>query len=222
MASSSSILALDSAGRLDRELTSIAAHVDDLRDLLQGDARASLLVQSLALAIVTAQQLRIQVLHVAETSAKGSVDLYERTMRARLNIVVRALYALKSSESWIPHDAFARRFRALRDISVYLADRVGQIHAQWTEQRAMYQQADAWMRQTLAYTALDDAEIAFERIGRDPDLEHFVRVGAGCTCAAVRLASHELAVTFGLALAAPREDAAEARAPSSRVDRSAS
>lgn len=34
-----------------------------------------------------------------------------------------------------------------------------------TEQRATYQQLDAWMKQTLAYQSLDDAEIAFERVG---------------------------------------------------------
>ena len=77
------------------------------------------------------------------------------------------------------------------------------------------------MQQTLAYTALDDAEIAFERIGRDPALERFIRIGAACTCSAVCLACQELAATIGLTLTTCRDDVLT-QPPKSPVDRTAS
>lgn len=222
MPSSCSILALDSAGRLDRELATVARLVDDLLDLVRADARASRLVQAVAVAIVNAQQLRRHIVQATDCGrARLSVDVHERALRARMNIVMRALYALKSSEAQIPSTAFVGRFHTLRDVSVHLADRLAHIHSLWTEQRATYRQLNAWMKQTLAYQALDDAEIAFERLGRDRDLEHFVSTSAASASEAVSLASQELAVTFGIALAAT--DGAAATQPAScAADRSAS
>ncbi len=94
MPPSRSVLVLDTAGQLDRELASLAAYVDDIRDLLRGDARASLVEHTVARVIVTAQHLRTQVLDAA-VRPDASIEIHERALRARMNIVVRALYALK-------------------------------------------------------------------------------------------------------------------------------
>lgn len=205
MPPSRSVLALDTAGRLDRDLATLAAYVDDLRDRLHGDSRGSLLVNALARIIVTAQLLRTQALDAAVAPESASIEVHERAMRARMNIVVRALFVLKQNERWL---SSVGRFRSLRDFSRYVIDHVAGIHCRWLEARGTEQGLDQATRHALAYAALDDAEISFERLGRDPDVERFLRVGASNGCAAVATACRELAATFGLALASSSEDAA--------------
>lgn len=204
--SSRSVLVLDTAGRLDRDLATLAAYVDDLRDRLHGDARASLLVNALARIIVTGQLLRTQALDAAVAPESASIEIHERALRARMNVVVRALFALKQNERWLSLPASVGRFRSLRDFNVYVIDQVAQIHALWLEHRCAEQRLDEATQRALAYTALDDAEIAFERLGRDADVERFLRLGASNGCAAVATACCELAATFGIALTSPGEE----------------
>jgi hypothetical protein len=66
---------------------------------------------------------------------------------------MRSVFALKSSEREIPPTALVGRFRGLHDVTAHLTDRLADIHAFWTEQRATYQQFDPWVKQTLAYLA---------------------------------------------------------------------
>lgn len=200
-----SILVLDSAGRLDRELATLAAHLDDMRDLLRGELRASLLLQAVARVIVTAQQLRALALNAVVGDAMETIALNERALQARISIVVRALYALKQNENWLEPGSLAGRFRTLRDFNLWIVDRVAQIHSQWLEQRAAQQAQDAVTGRALAYAALDDAEFSFERLGCDADVERFLRVGAANACEAVAVASQELAATFGVVLTASSE-----------------
>lgn len=209
--SSACTVALDTAGRLDRELATVATYLDDLREQLRGDARASLLVNALAHAMMTAQQLREHVLRAVVGPDEESIEIHERALRARMNIVIRGLYALKQNELWIPLDAFAVRFRVLSDVSAFMVDQLSRIHDRWQEQRGLDQLLDACARRALAYAALDEAEIALERLGRDSDLQRFLRVGGTSECEPLATACREIAATLGVharsgerALCAPR------------------
>lgn len=191
---------VDSAGRLDRQLAIVAAYVDDLRGLLHSDSRASLLVNALTQAILTAQQLRQHALRAATSADDAAIDVHERALRARLNIVARALYALKSNERDVPVSAFTGALHSFRDASAYLVEHLARIHDRWQEQRAAEEQLDSSARQAIAYASVDDAEIAFERLGRDEALGHFLRVGAGCASVSVATACREIAATLGLSV----------------------
>ena len=212
---SRSVLVLDTAGQLDRELASLAAYVDDIRDLLRGDARASLVEHTVARVIVTAQHLRTQVLDAA-VRPDASIEIHERALRARMNIVVRALYALKQNERWLPHVALVGRFRSLRDFNLYVVDRVALIHTGWSEQRGS-QPLDSANQAASAYAALDEAEIAFERLGRDVDVEQFLRLASESPCEPVATACRELAVTIGAALKPPSAEASMTRRTAGRT-----
>lgn len=199
----------------------MASYVDDVCELLRSDARGSLLVQTVARVILTAQLLRSQALDAVADKDTESIEIRECALRARMNIVVRALYALKQNERWMSRAAFAGRFRSLRDLSAHVIDEVAQIHQRWLEQRAPRQSLDVPSLRTLAYAALDDAEIAFERLGRDSDLEHFMRVGASSACEAIATACREMAITVGVALRGSSEEGT-ALGPGDSADRSAS
>lgn len=200
VASTYSVLALDTVGRLDRELATLAAYVDDVRDLLCRDARGSLVVQAVARVIVNAQHLRSQAHDAATGVDADSIEIRERALRARINIIVRALYALKQNERWMPQEAFGGRFRSLREFSLHVVDYVAQVHACWLEQRDPQQRVDRAAQRTIAYAALDDAEIAFERLGRDLAVQQFLQVGASSACEAIGTACRELSITVGIAL----------------------
>lgn len=206
MPTSRSVLALDTAGRLDRDLATLAAYVDDLRDRLHGDSRGSLLVNALARIIVTAQLLRTQALDAAVAPESASIEIHERAMRSRMSVVARALFALKQNERWLSLTNSVGRFQSLRDFSAHVIDQVAQIHCRWLEGRGSEQRLDPAAQRALAYAALDDAEITFERLGRDADVEQFLRAGASNGCAAIQTACRELAATFGLALASASEE----------------
>lgn len=206
--SSACAVALDTAGRLDRELATVATYVDDVRDLLQGDGRAALLVHAVARVIVTARQLRQQVLCAAVDVDEASVEIHEPALRARMNIAIRAFYALKQSELWIPRSAFGARFRVLRDVTAYLVDQFVQIHDRWQEQRGRNQRMQADLRRVVTYTALDEAEIALQRLGRDSDLQRFLSAGAASGCESVAIACREIAWTLGVMLPARVEEQA--------------
>lgn len=216
-----SVLALDTAGRLDRELAALATYVDEVRDLLRGEAQGALLVRAVARVIVTAQQLRAQAHDSAVGPDTDSIELRERALQARMNIVVRALYALKQNEHWVPNDALTGPFRTLRDFNLHVVDHVASIHARWLEQRAPQQALDHQTQRALAYAALDEAEIAFERLSRNRAVRRFLRVGSSNACAALATACRELAAILGVAVAG--EEATTATQPPKRaVDRSAS
>jgi len=205
--SSACVVALDTAGRLDRELATVATYVDDVRDLLQGDGRAALLVHAVARVIVTARQLRQQVLCASVDADEASVEIHERALRARMNIAIRGFYALKQNELWLPRAAFGARFRVLRDVTAYLVDQFAQIHDRWQEQRDR-NQLHADLRRVVTYTALDEAEIALQRLGRDVDLERFLSAGAASGCESVVTACREIAWTLGVMLPARVEEQA--------------
>lgn len=206
--SSACVVALDTAGRLDRELATVATYVDDVRDLLHGDGRAALLVHAVARVIVTARQLRQQVLCAAVAVDEASVETHERALRARMNIAIRGFYALKQNELWLPRAAFGARFRVLRDVTAYLVDQFTQIHDRWQEQRGRSQRIEAHLRRVVTYTALDEAEIALERLGRDADLWRFLSAGAASGCESVAIACREIAWTLGVMLPAHAEQQA--------------
>lgn len=208
------VLALDAAGRLARELAAVAAYVEDLRETLRGDARSPLLVTTLARVIVTAQQLRQHALHAVTARWEESIEIHERALRARMNIILRGLYALKQSEQSIPAGAFAARFRSLREVTVYLVEQLTQIHMRWQEQLELDRRLDSGSSRALAYAALDEAEVALARLGRDPDLERFFRVGATSANEAVTTACGEIAATLGHELSS--ESATTIEAPSGR------
>lgn len=197
---------LDAAGRLERELATVAAYVDELRDLLDGDARASLLVNALARVIVSAEQLRQQVHRAATSADDATIEGHEHALRARFNIVVRALYALKSNERDIPASAYTARCCSLRDVSALLVDQLAGIHEQWLGQRGADPRLDLPTRQAIAYAALDEAEIAFERLGHDEALGQFLRVGASNASVSIATACREIAATIGLTLSDPQLD----------------
>jgi len=203
---SGSVLVLDTAGQLDRDLATIARYVDDLRDRLHGDARGSLLLQAVAHVIVTAQRLRMQAHDAAVAPEMASIEIHERALRARMNIVVRALVALKQNERWLTLSVPGSRFGSLRDFSVHVIDHVAQIHCRWLEAHGSEQRLDQATRHGLAYAALDDAEIAFERLGRVAPVEKFLRIGAVNACAAIATACRELAAILGVALTSPGDD----------------
>lgn len=221
VAPSYSVLALDTAGRLDCELATLATYVDDIRDLIRGDARGALVVNALARVIVIAQLLRAQALHAAVGRDDESIENDERAFLARISIVVRSLFALKQNESWVSRAAWSGRFTSLRDFNVYVVDQLARIHNRWLEQRGPHQSLDAATQRALAYSALDDAEIALERVGRDGAVQRFLRVGSSNACEAVATACRELAATLGVVVTAPC-DKTPAQPAERPVDRNAS
>lgn len=133
-------------------------------------------------------------------STDGALDTHERGIRARTYIVMRALRVLAQREREVPASALVGRFRCLNDVSRFLIDQVSQIYSLWMEQSGTGtgQQLDSSTRQALRYIAVDEAEVAFERLGRDVALATFLRVCAACDSDAVSTACREVAAIVGV------------------------
>lgn len=202
----SSVLALDTAGRLDRELAAVIGYLDDAAELFGREARTAFLLQLIETLVETAHLLHRQVLDAACRSTDADIATHERGVRARANILMRALYVLKQREQELPGSALVGRFRCARDAYTFLIDGVTRIYATWNEQLGTVQQLDPSTRHALRYIAVDEAEIAFERLGRDTSLATFLRVGATSGSDAVSTACSEIAAVVGLARTTRAED----------------
>lgn len=215
MAPSYSVLVLDTAGRLDRELAVVRGFADQLAELLREDARAAFLSGALNAAMSTLRLLRRCMVDSIGTLQDVSIEVQEAALRARMNIVVRAVYFLHRGERDVPASALGGRFRSVSDVTTHLADHVSRILSQWLEQRAAGAQVDEASRRALRYAALDEAEVAFEALGRDPELSRFLRAGSESASELFRLSCLEIAATVGLAVtsAAPSIDAFEIGVP---------
>lgn len=201
VASSYSVLALDAAGQLDHELAAVAGHLDSLRERFRDDARMGPLLHSLrsvAAAALTVHQLRKHLAHATSNEADAPIDIYERALRARWSVVFRAVHALSHFEHDTPPGAFIGRFKSVRDVVAHLVDQLAEIHVRWNQQRRLHERLDLVTRHALAYAALDEAEIAFECLGRDLALRHFLRVAGGSASPSVRMGCREIAATLGL------------------------
>lgn len=215
VASSYSVLALDAAGQLDQELAAAAGHLDALRERLRDDARMGPLlhaIRTVTAAALTVHQLRKHLAHATSHEADAPIEIYERALRARWSVVFRAIYALTHCEQDMPHAAFIGRFKSVRDVVAHLVDQLAEIHVRWNQQRRLHERLDLVTRHALAYAALDEAEIAFERLGRDLALRHFLRIAAGSTSPSVRTGCREIAATLGLSPHFDQHDADGAEA----------
>lgn len=204
----SSVLALDTAGRLDRELATVTGYLNDAAGPFSPKARSAFLLQSLATVVVTARLLRQQLLDVMCRTTEGALDIHERVIRARANIVMRTLNVLTQREHEVPTSALVGRFRRVHDVRAFLIDEVTNIYTKWSEQCGMVRQLDQSTHYALRYIAVDEAEIAFERLGRDVAFATFLRVGTADGSDAVRTACREIAAIVGLAPAIRDDDEA--------------
>ncbi|MCW5801788.1 MAG: hypothetical protein KIT31_05330 [Deltaproteobacteria bacterium] len=189
-----SILALDTAGRLDGELAAITRYLNDPHRTLRREVISSTLVRSIENAVAIARLLRQYVLD-AMYRTEDALDVTECGVRARANILMRALQLFKQREHEVPAAALVAPFLRLHDLSIFLTNRVAQIYARWTEQTGTEQGLD---RSTQRYLAVDEAEIAFVRLGRNAAFATFLRVGIACGSDAVRAACREIAGVVGL------------------------
>ena len=212
MAPSTSVLLLDTAGRLDRELGAARGLADELTALLQTDSRGAFLTGAINAAMSTLRLLRRRM-HSALAGAEVSIDVQESALRARMHVIVRAVYFLHRDMHAVPAFALGGRFRSVPEVTSYLADQVSQILAQWKDQRTAGLPLDDVSRR---YASLDEAEVAFEALGRDPDLARFLRAGSESESEPLSLSCLEIAATVGLAItssavdALPAVDASEA------------
>lgn len=201
VASSYSVLALDAAGQLDFELAAAVGHLDSLRERFRDDARMGPLLHSIrtvAAAALTVRQLRKHLAHATSDEAHAPIEIYERALRARWSVVFRAVHAISHAEQDAPRAAFIGRFLSVRDVVAHLVDQLAEIHVRWNQQRRMHLRHDVVTRHALAYAALDEAEIAFERLGRDFALRHFLRVSIRSSSPSIRMGCREIAATLGL------------------------
>lgn len=199
VATAYSILAIDAAGRLERELATARRHLDELAEPLHGVARSVFLTTAIDAAVSTLRVLRARILEAVD--ARDIVlDVQESALTARMNIVVRAVYLLHRSEREVPASAFAGRFLTIADVTTHLANEVSRILAQWHEHKAAGPQLDESSRRAIRYTSLDDAELSFQAMGRDADLTRFLRVASESPSELVRLTCLEIAATVGLAV----------------------
>ena len=212
------VVALDTAGRLDQGLATVAGCLNDVADVLSRDARTAFLPGAIEMVLATARLLRADVLDAIGTSAEAPIEIDERAVLARIRVVMRALRVLRRCESAVPRAALVGRFGSVRDVSTFLVDQIAQIYARWIEQRGDIEVRESATRSALAYAAADDAEIGFALLGRDASLTTFLRTGAASDVEAVRAACREIAATLGLTLA-PRGDERTNGTPVSRAER---
>jgi len=205
----SSVLAIDTAGRLERELAATITFLGDPDGPVGRDGRSVFLLRSLETVISTARLLRQLVLDATCRSTDGSIEVHERGIRARATIVMRALYVFKQHAHEVPATALVAPFLRVHDVCAFLIDHISEICSRWNDQRGTGPQADPSTHRALRYIAADEAEIAFERLGRDAAFATFLRVGATCTSSdAVRTACREIGVIVGLTRTTPdRENA---------------
>lgn len=194
----SAVLALDAAGRLERELAALASYLADSADSFGRDTRIALLVDSVEAIAITAHLVRQRVLDSLRRSSAGAIELHERAIRARANIVMRALYVLKGRERELSAAALSGRFRCTQDVFAFLVDRITELYGRWSEQYETARALDVASQHALRYIAADEAEVAFARLGRDPALATFLRVGSTCESEAIRMACGESAAIVGL------------------------
>ncbi|MBX3157760.1 MAG: hypothetical protein KF773_17460 [Deltaproteobacteria bacterium] len=189
--STASILALDTAGRLDREIATITGY-------LEGREVSSTLMRSIENVVAIERLLRRRML---DAMCRTEDDVHDG-IRARANIVMRALRVFREHEHEFPAAALIVPFLRLHDLSVFLTNRTAEICARWTEQSGPEQAHDPSTRHALRYLADDEAEISFARIGRNAAVATFLCIGIDRGSDAVRTACREIAVVVGLASAA--------------------
>lgn len=217
MASPYLVLALDTAGRLDRELTAVSDYLDDPAGTFCRDVHRAFLLRSIEAILATARAIRQQLLDAVTRNTESTIEIQERAVRSRTKILMRALQVLVRREHEVPRNALIGRFQSVQDVYVFLVDQVVQIHGRWMEQRDADRQLDADSRGVLAYSAVDDAEIGFERLGRDTALATFLRVGAASECEPIRTACREIAATLDLHLVSREQIRAAANVNSSAI-----
>lgn len=198
MAPPHAVFVLDTAGRLDRELAAVAGYLDDPSGLFRRDARTAFLRRALETVAVTARLLHAYALDAMAPIAEAAIDDHERAVRGRAHIVMRALHVLAGRTHEVPAAALSGRFSSAGDVSAFLVDEVSHIYARWKEQRDAARLADGALQRALRDSAIDDAEVAFERLGRDRDFATFVRVGSTAESEPVRIACRELAAVMGV------------------------
>jgi len=203
------VLALDAAGRLEHELGAVVGLLNDRTFAVARGAVAAAITRSLESVVETVRLLRQSVLDTATRGADAVPTIRERAIRARVNVVIRAIHVLQSREHDVPGPALVAPFRCVRDVCVFLVDRFAQIYEGFAE-HATDHEFDTGARHRLRYIAVDDAEIAFARLGREPALAHFLRGCATSHSDEVRGACREIAVTLGLALATTSDADAKA------------
>lgn len=98
VASPYSVLALDAAGRLDTGLAALLSYLDDAAVLLARDARTAFLLRAMETVLATARLLHEHMLDAFSSGSEASIELHARGLRARANIIMRAVNVLTYHE----------------------------------------------------------------------------------------------------------------------------
>ena len=163
-------------------LEALASHRDLLRVLARARVRLGLVRE-----------------HVAEGGPlPASLDDRETSLRARTDVVVDQLEVLKDlGEQLTESGLLAGTIGDLGAVLALLSDGIGRANARWRQALRRVAErkdlGDARERARLYRSALDQAERAFDRIGRHRDLVRVLQAGAVSANKAIRTACREIA-----------------------------
>lgn len=197
VASSKQILVLEAVVQLDRELTKILEHVDLLRVSPAQETINSLV--RLRPAVVSAmREVHERVLASADDTP---IECVERGLRARAAIVMVQLDELRAVERETETPLVnGGRFRSAPELGRYLTDRLGRVNANLLRERRELDATatDLRMREALYHIAVDNAEHGYFALGRDRDVEEFLRAGASSGSKRFRIACGTIAAALEL------------------------
>lgn len=199
-------LVLEVAAHLDRGLATASANVECVLRApilsLEVARETTMLCQQLlrTIAISRADLGILRDRALCSACLSSSVELRENSLRARTNVVLVQLAKL-SEIQLEPSDAgalFVGKLSGLRDVAELLHAGIGRANARWRcALRAIAEQPELANgereRERMYHIALDQAELAFDLIGRDHDLLTFLRVGAASRNEPLRISCREIA-----------------------------
>jgi hypothetical protein len=209
---------LEALADLDREVSAAIAGLHHITVGALDALAATKLARSrdgLRLMQVKIELLRERALGHVETHT--ALDARELDLRARTNLILIQLDALARVP--LASRLFVGRFKDLHDVRAYLLGQIGRLNETWLrEHRAFRAQPGAQGADRLMHLALGKAELAFALLGCDPDLAHFLRVGASSRTATLRSACREIAASVDARLVPALPCVADAR-PANAVAR---
>ena len=206
---------LEAVAQLDRSLARVLGHVDVFASSRADHVVASLR-NALALVMSTMQDLRERVLVSADDLAWECAD---SVLRARSAVIALQLAELQHVRSDVSARAFlAGRFRSVEEFSAFLLDEIGRVNSSRLREMRDLRQSPNARDESLQHVVIDNAEHALLAIGRNPDVEAFLTIGARVATRRFRIACLTIAAVLELPLAPqlravrnPDDDGASAR-----------
>jgi hypothetical protein len=198
--SSQQVLVLEAVVQLDHEVTKLLSYADVLPYSSGTEVIASLRT---LLSMVTSAMSALRERVLASRYQTALLEA-EAVLHARAAVLAVQVIELRHSARELAPGALdgAGSLQSVNAFCDHILDRITQVTTAWWCERHDLKTtvSDPSSYYTLYHTVLDNAEHGLTAIGKEPDIERFLQVGANAEARRFRIACQTIAATLDLAL----------------------